>query len=358
MDRTQQSSDTGTCRSPIPRTIRRSSLIQPVGMGGRKSGRRAPRRGSGSTCRCNGAERKIVPYVLGEAAYWEQDLNGDELTRILGQAGIRGSIPFVRLNPDVQNTLFNLNGIAHKIVLESEFLFAESDADMADLPLYDPLDDDAVEAFRRRFYVTTFDGLPGGQIPLRFDERYYALRSAFQSFVTASSAEIADDLTLLRLAARQRWQTKRGMPGQQRVVDWITLDVEGFVYPKPDRDNFGQDLGLLSYDFRWHLGDRFTVLVGRSGGFFQRRAANHFPVGHGHATRPRPLPGWHSQHRGSDQQQHSVRFDQSTTEPEMARELRQLDRFWRHGKYRTAGADRPYRRVLSGRARVQLRPQP
>ncbi len=211
---------------------------------------------------------KIVPYVLGEAAYWEQDLQGSELTRLLGQSGVRASIPFVRLNPEVQSTLFNLNGIAHKVVLESEFLYAQSDADMANLPLYDQVDDDAVEFFRRRFYFTTFGGVPGGNVALRFDERYYALRSGFQSSVTASSMEVADDLMLLRLAARQRWQTKRGMPGQQRVVDWITLDVEGFLYPNPDRDNFGQELGLLNYDFRWHVGDRFTVLSDGQADFF------------------------------------------------------------------------------------------
>jgi hypothetical protein len=213
---------------------------------------------------------KVVPYVAGEAAHWQQDLRGEELTRLLGQAGIRGSIPFVRLNPELQNTLFNLNGLAHKVVLESEFFFAESDAELADLPLYDQVDDDAVEFFRRRYFFTTFNGTAGGHIPLPFDERFYALRSGFQRRVTASSAEIADDLMLLQLAVRQRWQTKRGLPGQQRVVDWITLDVEGFLYPKPDRDNFGQEVGLLSYDFRWHLGDRFTVLSDGQADFFSQ----------------------------------------------------------------------------------------
>jgi hypothetical protein len=184
--------------------------------------------------------------------------------------GIRGSIPFVRLDPEVQSSLFNVNGIAHKVVLESEFFYADSDANLADLPLYDQVDDDAIEFFRRRYYFTTFNGLPGGQIPLPFDERFYALRSGFQRWVTASSAEIADDLMLFRLGAHQRWQTKRGLPGQQRVVDWITLDVEGFLYPQPDRDNFGQTLGLLSYDFRWYLGDRFTVLSDGQADFFSQ----------------------------------------------------------------------------------------
>jgi hypothetical protein len=51
-------------------------------------------------------------------------------------------------------------------------------------------------------------------------------------------------------------------------VDWVTLNTEGFLYPNPDRDNFGETLGLLSYDFRWHLGDRFTVLSDGQADFF------------------------------------------------------------------------------------------
>jgi hypothetical protein len=81
-----------------------------------------------------------------------------------------------------------------------------------------------------------------------------------QSWVTAPSTEIVDDLTYAKLGLRQRWQTKRGLPGQERIVDWIVLDVEGFYFPKDDRDNFGQEFGLLDYDFRWHIGDRLTLL--------------------------------------------------------------------------------------------------
>ena len=43
-------------------------------------------------------------------------------------------------------------------------------------------------------------------------------------------------------------------------MDWIVLDIDGTVFPKPGRDNFGQDAGLLDYDFRWHVGDRLTLL--------------------------------------------------------------------------------------------------
>jgi hypothetical protein len=81
-----------------------------------------------------------------------------------------------------------------------------------------------------------------------------------QSWVASPSAEIADDLMALRMGVRQRWQTKRGPAGNQHIVDWLTLDMNATYFPDDQRDNFGQEFGLLDYDLRWHLGDRFTVL--------------------------------------------------------------------------------------------------
>jgi hypothetical protein len=83
--------------------------------------------------------------------------------------------------------------------------------------------------------------------------------------VTSPSTEIAGDLATVRLGARQRWQTKRGMPGKQRVVDWMTFDAQGVVFPDPNRDNFGTAVGLVNYSWRWYLGDRTTVV---SDGFY------------------------------------------------------------------------------------------
>ena len=153
-------------------------------------------------------------------------------------------------------------GIAHKVVsAERVMLWAESNYGLENLPLYDPLDDDSIEFFRRRF---SFDTFGGGNIPLRFDERTYALRSALQSNVSSPSTEVADDLLALRLGAFQRWQTKRGLPGRQRVVDWLTLDLQSYFYPKDDRDNFGVNVGLVSYDLRWHIGDRVDSGIRRA----------------------------------------------------------------------------------------------
>jgi hypothetical protein len=212
---------------------------------------------------------KLVPFALGELAHWGEDLSGDDLQRAYGQIGIRASIPFWTANNEIEDPLFNVHGIAHKVVLDAELSFADATADLSELPMYDQIDDDAIEQFRRRLAFNTF-GVPHLSIPAHFDPRFYALRSGLGGWVTSPSAEIADDLAALRLGARQRWQTKRGLPGQRRIIDWIVLDTEIVYFPSDDRDNFGESLGLAQYDFRWHVGDRTTLVSDGMFDFFDQ----------------------------------------------------------------------------------------
>ena len=200
---------------------------------------------------------KLVPYALGELAHWGEDRTGEPLQRAYGQFGVRASVPMWRVDPTVQSRMWNLSGLAHKVVFDADLSFADANRDLDQLPLYDPLDDDDIEAFRRRFRVVP--------VPMQLDERYYAVRSGMAGWVTSPTTEIAEDLTTMRLGMRQRWQTKRGAPGRQRIIDWITLDTHAVWYPNEDRDNFGTAVGLVDYDFRWHVGDRLTMLS--SGGF-------------------------------------------------------------------------------------------
>ena len=93
------------------------------------------------------------PLRPGEAGYWRETLVDRDITRLMGQLGIRTSLPMARVDPTVTNELFNVNGIAHKIVYESDFYWADADYNLDDLPLYDPLDDDAIEFYRRRFFL-------------------------------------------------------------------------------------------------------------------------------------------------------------------------------------------------------------
>jgi len=199
---------------------------------------------------------KVVPYLLGEAAHWGKDLTDDDLQRLYWQTGLRASLPMWRATPWVESDFWNVHGLAHKVVFDAEFSFAETNRDLALLPLYDPLDDDSVEAFRRRLAVNTF----GGAVPLRFDERFYAVRKGMAGWVTAPSTEVAEDLMALRMGVRQRWQTKRGFAGERRIIDWIVLDTNLTWFPDEARDNFGTSFGLLDYQFRWHLGDRLTMV--------------------------------------------------------------------------------------------------
>ncbi len=199
---------------------------------------------------------KVVPYALGEFAHWGEDLTGNDLQRLYGQAGVRASLPAWNVYPWVESALLNVHGVAHKAVLEVDASFADSNRDLTMLPLYDPLEDDNLEQFRRRFNIINFAGV----VPPQFDERFYALRSGIGRWVSSPTTEVADDLTTVRLGFDQRWQTKRGLPGRRRIIDWVILETGAVVYPDANRDNFGEEIGLVDYNFRWHVGDKVTVL--------------------------------------------------------------------------------------------------
>ncbi len=83
--------------------------------------------------------------------------------------------------------------------------------------------------------------------------------------MTNPSDVVADDLQQLRFGLHQRWQTKRGLPGAERIVDLFQFDVDTIIFPDADRDNFGESLGPTIYDMRYHVGDRVTLL---SDGYF------------------------------------------------------------------------------------------
>jgi hypothetical protein len=201
---------------------------------------------------------KVVPFVLGEAAHWGEDRFGEDLQRAYVHTGVRASIPFWAADPSIRDPLFNLNGLAHKVVFDAEFSYADATRDFDDLPLYDELDDDSIEEFRRRLFFPEFGG--NLMFDRKFDPRFYALRSGLQGWVTSPSAEIADDLTAVRFGMRHRLQTKRGPLGEERIVDWLTFQTNSTWFPLDERDNFGAPTGLIDYDLRWHLGDRFSIL--------------------------------------------------------------------------------------------------
>ncbi len=276
---------------------------------------------------------KVVPYALGDVTYWGEDQAGDPLTRLFWEAGLRASMPMYSIDPTISSDLFNVHGLAHKINFELEFSYAQSNQDLQNLPLYDPLNDNSVEAWQRIFMTNTFGvpsmitvppGTPPGKIliPPQFDERLYALRTGLEDWVTSPSTEIAGDMTAVRLGVDQRWQTKRGPPDDRRIIDWMTLDTNVTFYPDASRDNFGTPLGLLDYNYAWHVGDRLTLL---SDGIFDFFDQGQKIVTVGRVPQPaaagQPVPGLPPPGRPHRQQNHLLQLH-LLDEPEMGLLLR------------------------------------
>lgn len=207
---------------------------------------------------------KFAPFVLGEAAYWGADFSGDPIGRLYGKGGVRASITFERIFPTVQSEIFNLNGLAHKSVVEAEYGISGVTQKLSDIPQWNEIDDNAQERFRMRLVQDTFNGV----LPPQFDPRFYAVRTGAGSTVTAPYGEMVADQQVVRLNWNQRLQTKVGPPEMPRIKDWMTLDLGVSIFPDANRDNFGQTFGLATSRFTWNVGDRTTVIASSNYDFF------------------------------------------------------------------------------------------
>ena len=207
---------------------------------------------------------KATPYALGEYGFWGRRVDDKDISRVYGQLGLRLNLPIWKVNSGIESKTWYVNGLAHKMNFIVDASYTDSSKNYDDLVLYDQIDDFQIEDFRRRYSVTTFAGQGAGysdSIPLRFDERYYAIRSGLLAGnVSSPSTELVDDLTLVRLGWNNRWQTKRGPEGARRVVDWITFNAGLNLYPKNEQ-NFGKVPGFLDFDGVWQVGDRFAALA-------------------------------------------------------------------------------------------------
>ena len=134
-----------------------------------------------------------------------------------------------RAFPEVQSDIFNLNGLAHKIVFEAELrVHQRQPQPVRHFPQCNEIDDNAQERFRERLVQNTF----GGVLPPPFDPRFYALRTGAGLSVTAPYNELIDDQQFVRLGIHQRLQTKVGPPDRQRIRDWMTLDLSASLLPQ------------------------------------------------------------------------------------------------------------------------------
>jgi hypothetical protein len=200
---------------------------------------------------------KVVPFAMGEAAYWSKDLTGNDTDRLVGAAGIRGSLMLSRIYPFASSRIFNVKGLAHKVQLNAEYTYTDSSTDLANIAIYNQLDDNAQERFRTRLVTNTF----GGQLPAYADPRSFAVRSGTAWSVAAPYHELIDDQQVMRFNIRQRLQTRVGPPDNLRTKDWMTLDLGASWFPNQDRDNFGEAIGLINGAYRWNVGDRTSLIA-------------------------------------------------------------------------------------------------
>ena len=189
---------------------------------------------------------KVTPYVMGEFGHWGQDIQLQDYNRLWGQVGLRASIPFWSVNPNVESELLNVHGVAHKIVLDADLSAADANQRVTNLPLYDQLDDNAQEDFRRRFAFNTFGGM--NATPLQFDERLYALRG---------TAKLRDRPLIgnrrspgrfsLRSAAAMANQTRPGRSPPNYRLDHARHQRHGLPQRQPRRLRCARRLGELQF---------------------------------------------------------------------------------------------------------------
>lgn len=167
-----------------------------------------------------------VPFVSLRGSYWDgQPLDRGALWRGLGVCGVRGGTAFFGVDKNARSELLDIDGIRHIIKPDFAAWWATSNERSEDITPFD-------------YGIETIDGFYG-----------------------------------MTAGVRQTWQTKRGLPGQQRTVDWITLNLElGLFgdtegrdqvsngYANPIRPENSRTRNYIAGDFIYRLSDSTALL--------------------------------------------------------------------------------------------------
>jgi hypothetical protein len=197
----------------------------------------------------------VAPYFKGALVGYTADVEGDSAAQVWGGLGVRGHLPLSRLYDDVESELFNVSGLNHKINLHANYFYAESTERYTQFLQIDRLNDFATDQANRELkpfqpLYNSGAGMALATSPL-FDPQSLALRR-----LVDNRFDTLDQINVLQLEVRQRLQTKRGVLGAQHIIDWMSFDAGVSIYPQANRDNFGNTLAFLEYDYNWNIGDR------------------------------------------------------------------------------------------------------
>lgn len=204
---------------------------------------------------------RVTPYVKGDLAYYTETINnttGDGMGRAWGGPGVRLTLPFSALFPEVQSDLFNLNGLNHKGQFGLNYFYAATTAQYTNFAQFDRLNDDATnQAIQQiRPLQPVFNPQYGTVLAtsMLYDPQTYAIRRGIET-----RFDTLNDIQMFQMDIRQRLQTKRGFPGNQHVVDWMVFDVSASAFPEASQ-NFGSNWAFMEYNYIWNVGDRTTLV--------------------------------------------------------------------------------------------------
>ena len=165
----------------------------------------------------------------------------------------------------MQSDIFNVDSLYHKIMLSSNYLYAQATERYTRFGQLDRLNDDTTSQALQDIRYRQIFFLPANAQSLTnsplYDPQVYAIRRLVDSRI-----DTVDRIDVLQLQASQRLQTLRGYGASEHVVDWMTLDLGVSIFPQPNRDNFGYLAGIMEYDWLWNVGDRTALF---SNGWFE-----------------------------------------------------------------------------------------
>lgn len=140
---------------------------------------------------------RFVPFASARGTAWDDAPDDGAIARFMGGYGVRGSGYLWRTFPDAKSTMFDIDGVRHIIKPDVTAWVSHSNVDSHEL--------------------------------YPFDE----------------TVEQIDEIDGMSVGVRQRWQTKRGVGDNRRVVDLFTWDVDAGVF----NDATGDDVtnGYTSY---------------------------------------------------------------------------------------------------------------
>ncbi|HEX2971430.1 MAG TPA: hypothetical protein VHP11_03805, partial [Tepidisphaeraceae bacterium] len=120
---------------------------------------------------------RVVPYVIGHYTEYSDSVDGSALARLHMGGGLRANTAFWKVDDTVQSELFDLHRLRHVVEPSVNVYSSVQSEDRSDIFIYD----EPVDAIT--------------------------------------------DISAVQWALNQRWQTKRGGPGNWRSVDFFTFNA-------------------------------------------------------------------------------------------------------------------------------------